>query len=606
MRTDHEEETQLCVWGNNLFSQLAFENPNNDTVVSIPKLLSFEIQISEITCGFNHSLFRTIEGKIFSVGNNSKGQLGIESKVKRRTALTLVSFPDPNEKVLLAASQGNHNLVYTEYGRIYSWGDNSRGQLGTGNLTPAFTPANISANFDIREEDSVVALSCGKFHSMMLLTSGISWAWGANSSWQLGVLVNTQDDLLLPKPCMVNRAQAIAAGYAHSLWKDTSGDLWGVGENEKGELSLKNKFYKIPVKIDIGEKIKKIYATNFSAAITEKDTLFVWGEFMGTVLPITSPFEEENSFGSLPPNLKASGKLRKIKPRISIAGLGENFIVAASELGDCYSWGMNDNGQLGHLLPDEPVELPNEISPKVIEILEAFDIKGISVGPNFVITMVNRKLVEHMEVRTFEGVRNSKDLRTETKLSRDTLEYISNEKEAMGYRESQGHKEDFIQIKSYEKKEVERPKAQRGKADDFLEIARVLVFLYESLKVQLIEIIDSNMDIETDLSAETVQLIKAQQDIIESFLQKFDLKRKLNIELDEKNLLMFNYPECIQLSKLISKKETAAKLKEVPTSAAAAEKMKMIAQVKMKIQMKKELIAERISTIERALLRPQE
>ena len=50
------QETKLGVWGNNSNGQIAIDSPN-DMLVSVPKLLSFEIDIRDISCGFRHTLF---------------------------------------------------------------------------------------------------------------------------------------------------------------------------------------------------------------------------------------------------------------------------------------------------------------------------------------------------------------------------------------------------------------------------------------------------------------------------------------------------------------------------------------------------------------------
>ena len=577
MSSEKDEETQLCVWGNNMFSQLAFENPNNEPQVFIPKLLSFAIHISEITCGFNHSLFRSMEGQVYAVGNNSKGQLGIEAKIRRRTAPTLVAFPDPEEKVLLACAQGHHNLVYTEVGRFYTWGDNSRGQLGTGNTQIAFVPFDITASIEIEDDESAVALACGKHHSMLLMTSGRSWAWGANSSWQLGVQASSSDDVLKPKLCAMPRATQIAAGYSHSLWRDDKGGVWGVGDNSEGNLLGDKENYKVPIKLNLGEKIKKIHATHFSAAITEKDQLLVWGRFMGQDLPVTSPFDEEPSFN--PSNsMGKSGQSPKQRTRVSTVGLGENFIVAADDMGECYSWGSNETGQLGQVLPDEQEDLANETAPKRLEILLPFDVRAISVGPNFVYTMVTKKVVDQYE---------QESVQTEEKM---------HELEESDKRDD--HDDEF---QSDSKKKYTLDQSGEDNAIKFLEVCRVLIYLYENLRLQLISIIDSKIEVETVLSAELVALIKAQQDVIDSFLTRFDLKRRLNFDIDEENLAMFNYPDCIPLAKQMSNGDAGADLNGLDFSSNNAMKLKMMSELKMKISQDKQIITERINSLRRVL-----
>lgn len=124
------QETKLGVWGNNSNSQIAIDSPS-DMLVSVPKLLSFQIDIRDISCGMKHTLFRSVDGQLFVTGDNSKFQLGIDSRIKRRVSPTAIQF-DSEDKVLIAQAQGYFNVAYTEFGNVYTWGDNSQGQLGIG------------------------------------------------------------------------------------------------------------------------------------------------------------------------------------------------------------------------------------------------------------------------------------------------------------------------------------------------------------------------------------------------------------------------------------------------------------------------------------------
>lgn len=123
-------DTKLGVWGSNFYGQLAVDS-ENEREITMPKLLSFEIDIREISCGFQHTLLRSVEGELYVTGDNSKLQLGIDRKIKRRISPSAIEFDTPGEKILIAQANGFFNIVYSEYGQVYSWGDNSHAQLGT-------------------------------------------------------------------------------------------------------------------------------------------------------------------------------------------------------------------------------------------------------------------------------------------------------------------------------------------------------------------------------------------------------------------------------------------------------------------------------------------
>lgn len=63
----------MFCWGDGSSGQfgLHFEN------VSVPIAGNiFSDKVTEITCGEQHTLFLTVDGRILSCGRNSKGQLG--------------------------------------------------------------------------------------------------------------------------------------------------------------------------------------------------------------------------------------------------------------------------------------------------------------------------------------------------------------------------------------------------------------------------------------------------------------------------------------------------------------------------------------------------
>lgn len=42
--------------------------------------------------------------------------------------------------------------------------------------------------------------------------------------------------------------------------------------------------------------MKKIFASTFSALITEKDELYLWGPFLGEIIDLMNPFDMDEFF----------------------------------------------------------------------------------------------------------------------------------------------------------------------------------------------------------------------------------------------------------------------------------------------------------------------
>jgi alpha-tubulin suppressor-like RCC1 family protein len=566
------EENNLCVWGDNSFGQLAFDNANNELKVFVPKMLSFGIHIVEISCGFEHSLLRSIKGELYSVGNNKKGQLGIGKKFKRKMAPTMVNLDDPNEKILLASAQGDHNIAYSEFGRIYAWGDNSFGQLGTGDLESREVPADITKRFKIGSEESVITISCGRDHSLILLNTLRCMAWGSNQFYQLGLDSKTNESVLIPTETVVAKVKGIAAGYEHTLFLDQEGGVWVTGNNDNERLipGKKAPRIKAPTKIEIEEPVKRVFASNLNCVITEKNNLYLWGCFMDQVLPLFNPFEESDELEANPSgHTKKSQNRSSLKYQIETAGLGENFVIAADEFGDCFAWGFNGNGELGQTLEGEKTGQTVLSFPKRLEILSPFEVKSIYTGRNFAYTIIVERAgepeladgnliqygqhdhLQNVDERGFGGEGAGKDLESDAQSSGGSHRGKSIREE-----------EASLRAKPRVKPRVDYPEAPVGtestpreSVDEIrlnmdphsLDVVRILVFLYESLRFHLIKIIDDTIDVDATLPPELIDLIKRQQDIIDDYILRCGLKIDLNFEIDNDSVMELKYPEGLKL-----------------------------------------------------------
>src|ERR1035437_1828044 len=82
----------------------------------------------------------------------------------------------------------------TSDGRAWAWGFNTSGQLGNGNGSDTHAlsnvPVQVSDVVDVNGvslfRGRVVAIAAGNAHSLALTSDGQVWAWGANYFGELG------------------------------------------------------------------------------------------------------------------------------------------------------------------------------------------------------------------------------------------------------------------------------------------------------------------------------------------------------------------------------------------------------------------------------------
>lgn len=126
--------------------------------------------------------------------------------------------------------------------------------------------------------------------------------------------------------------KSVACGYTHTLFLTKNKSIYATGSNTHGELGIGNNdaFAYLPAKIS---KIKKenivsIHASNYSAALTEKGDLFIWGT--GTFGEYFTP-----------------QKLNTPKEKFTDICIGYNFGFAIDLNCKLFCWGDNQCGQLG-------------------------------------------------------------------------------------------------------------------------------------------------------------------------------------------------------------------------------------------------------------------
>ena len=86
-------------------------------------------KITDIKAGVNHSVLLTDANNVLTFGQNHRGQLGTGDNLDRKTPYRL---PDPNISTISAG--GHHTFFVNDQRYILSFGDNSDGQLGFGDI----------------------------------------------------------------------------------------------------------------------------------------------------------------------------------------------------------------------------------------------------------------------------------------------------------------------------------------------------------------------------------------------------------------------------------------------------------------------------------------
>jgi alpha-tubulin suppressor-like RCC1 family protein len=160
----------------------------------------------------------------------------------------------------------SHALAVKSDGRVYTWGKNGYGVMGTGSASNdgSSRPVRVLAPGEDPDDPAreyltgVTAVACGVYHSFAIKTDGTLLTWGYNESGQLGIGDDTVSEVRTPVQVVKGASPeeegeeyltgiiAISGGggyinepwsvYAHSLALKSDGTVWSWGNNDNNRL----------------------------------------------------------------------------------------------------------------------------------------------------------------------------------------------------------------------------------------------------------------------------------------------------------------------------------------------------------------------------------
>jgi alpha-tubulin suppressor-like RCC1 family protein len=181
--------------------------------------------------------------------------------------------------VVKIASYGGAALFLQRDGRVFSTGYNSSGQLGLGSTTYKKTPVKISSL------SCIVDIAAGRTTSYALKADGTVWAWGYNASGELNV--GDEWPTLKPKKVLgLSQIKSISAGEDNIFASSKDGRIWALGYNYDGQLGIGNttRPSAYPVEIDIQNIASITTAGDSVAGMNANGEIVMWGN-QGWVIP---------------------------------------------------------------------------------------------------------------------------------------------------------------------------------------------------------------------------------------------------------------------------------------------------------------------------------
>jgi len=311
-----------------------------------------------VSGGMNHTAAIRDDGTVWVWGDNSKGQFG-SGVNEPASGNTPVKVPGIEDVTALAAG-GEFVIALKADGTVWGWGGNYAGQLGNGTVAETSPPVQTSGISDM------TAVAAGLYHSLALKSDGTVSAWGFNGSGQLGNGTAAESASLPTTVSQVSGFEniiAVAAGAEHSVALKDNGTVWTWGKNDKGQLGKEGiALSKEPVWVSGISDVKFIAAGAYhTIALTNNGTLWAWGWNEYKQLGIST---EPVNFSSKPEALPGLSNIK------AAAGGTYHSLVLAND-GTVRQWGGSDSA---------PVQVSNLSDVREIASGEAHFIALIGDG----------------------------------------------------------------------------------------------------------------------------------------------------------------------------------------------------------------------------------
>lgn len=337
---------QVYMWGKNNFGQLGVGDLASR---SSPVAVLGTQKFAALMPGNARIFALTTTSDLFAWGLNGNGVLGLGDVNPRSSPVAVLGGLKVSRMSLINSDDDDHpaSIAITTSGDAYSWGRNTNGQLGLGDVTPRSSPVAVLGGIKWKKIRTALGSST-RSYSFGLATDGTMYAWGANETGQLGVgdvTPRSSPVAVLGGLKFYDFCISTYGDHVHAWTSD--GTLYSWGQNINGQLGDGTVVTKSsPVAVLGGVKFNYVTSCNNSVwGISTVGTLYAWGD--GTSIGYSgAAFADHSS------PVAVINTLTAVWDYVGAEILDPSNIACNTRAilndGTIYSWGpASGNGELG-------------------------------------------------------------------------------------------------------------------------------------------------------------------------------------------------------------------------------------------------------------------
>ena len=233
----------VWTWGRNQYGQLG-DNSDAATTRLYPVQVVIDAALTPLTgvrlvaASDVHTVALKTDGTVWAWGDNARGELGTGNTTAQRTAVQVLVLDDAQALLARGTDQSARTIAQRSDGSLWGWGDNRECQLGEAAPgTAVLTPTRLTnlTNLGV----SASNLAQGDAHGLARKRDGTAWSWGNNAQGQLGDGTTTASCIPV-QITGLSDVETVGAGVAHSFATTGDGSVWGWGSNNEGQLGVGN------------------------------------------------------------------------------------------------------------------------------------------------------------------------------------------------------------------------------------------------------------------------------------------------------------------------------------------------------------------------------